>query len=370
MNQTEASQVKQPFYTKLAMILLSIYLIGYLAIQGKELLSPFIIAMLFAIMLLPAANFFEKKLRFSRTLSTFTSIFMLLGVILFLLYLLGSQLSTVADDWPVFKEQLMHTLDTTRTWLSHNMHIDSKKQITYIQDATSKIISSSTVILGTTVISASSLLLFLVFILIYCFFLLFYRRHIVHFLVYVFREDNKAIVYDILEQVQYVIRSYLLGLMLEMLLVSVACCMTFWILGIKYAILLGLIVGVFNIIPYIGIFSALLLSTIITFASGATLSTVGLVAVSVIIIHLIDSNFLLPVIVGSKVRINALITIAGVIIGEMMWGISGMFLSIPVVAILKIIFDRVDGLRPWGMLLGEETRMKKKKTKQPKITSS
>lgn len=368
MNQPEAQQKKQPFYTKLAMILLSIYLIGYLAIQGKELLSPFIIAMLFAIMLLPVAGFLEKKLFFSRTLSTFTSIFLLLGLILFLLYLLGSQLSTVASDWPIFKEQLTHTLETTRVWLTHNMHIDSKKQVTYIQDATSKIISSSTVILGTTVVSASSLLLFLVFILIYCFFLLFYRRHIRNFLVTVFRDENKAIVYDVLEQVQYVIRSYLLGLMLEMLLVSLACCITFWILGIKYAILLGLIVGVFNIIPYIGIFSALLLSTIITFASGAALGTVGLVAVSVIIIHLIDSNFLLPVIVGSKVKINALITIAGVIIGEMMWGISGMFLSIPVVAILKIIFDRVDGLKPWGMLIGEEAVTKKKKIRQIKKT--
>ena len=361
MNSSGTTKTAHPFYIKLPMILLSIYLIGYLAIQGKEFLSPFIIAFLFAILLLPVANFLERRLEFSRSLATFTSLFILLGLLVLLLYLLGSQLSTVAGDWPLFKAQLLHSIESARAWLSQNFHIDSKKQVSYIQDATSKIISSSTEILGTTFISASSLLLFLVFILIYCFFLLFYRRLIVQFLVRVFKEEHKSVVQDILEQVQYIIRGYLSGLLLEMLLVSVACCLTFWILGIRYAVLLGLIVGVFNIVPYIGIFSALLISTVITFASGAALTTVGLVALSVIVIHLIDSNFLLPVIVGSKVRINALMTIAGVIIGEMMWGISGMFLSIPIVAILKIIFDRVDGLQPWGMLLGEDAMTKKKR---------
>jgi predicted PurR-regulated permease PerM len=75
--------------------------------------------------------------------------------------------------------------------------------------------------------------------------------------------------------------------------------------------------------------------------------------------HLIDSNILLPVIVGSKVRINAFMTLLGVVIGEMLWGISGMFLSIPVIAITKIIFDRVESLQAWGMLLGEEEIIKK-----------
>jgi len=148
--------------------------------------------------------------------------------------------------------------------------------------------------------------------------------------------------------------------MLEMTIVAGVCCIAFWLLGIKYAILLGLITGLFNIIPYIGIFTALLLSTLITFATGAAAAKVLLVAVVVIGMHLIDSNVLLPVIVGSKVRINALVTLIAVIIGEMMWGISGMFLAIPVVAITKIIFDRIESLKPWGLLLGDE-----KDEKQP-----
>ncbi|MEP7254015.1 MAG: AI-2E family transporter, partial [Ginsengibacter sp.] len=149
-------------------------------------------------------------------------------------------------------------------------------------------------------------------------------------------------------------RKYVVGLFLEMSTVAVVCCTVFLLLGIKYAILLGLITAIFNIVPYIGIFSALALNVVITFATTAMAGKVLLVVITVVAMHLIDSNILLPMIVGSKVRINAFITLLGVVLGEMIWGISGMFLSIPVIAIMKIIFDRVESLKPWGVLLGDE----------------
>ena len=146
-----------------------------------------------------------------------------------------------------------------------------------------------------------------------------------------------------------------------MVIVSTVVCIVFWALDVKYAILLGLITGLFNIIPYLGIFTALLLSTLITFATAAVAGKVVLVIITLVITHLIDSNILLPVIVGSKVKINPLITVLGVVTGEMIWGISGMFLSIPVIAVMKIVFDRVESLKPWGLLLGEEEKPLRKK---------
>ena len=93
--------------------------------------------------------------------------------------------------------------------------------------------------------------------------------------------------------------------------------------------------------------------SLVTFATAGTAKLL-LVIGTVVAIHLIDSNVLLPVIVGSKVRINALITVFGVIVGEAVWGIPGTFLAIPVIAIAKIVFDRIDSLKPWGMLFGDE----------------
>jgi predicted PurR-regulated permease PerM len=141
-----------------------------------------------------------------------------------------------------------------------------------------------------------------------------------------------------------------------MAIVSTVVCIVFWALDVKYAILLGLITGLFNIIPYLGIFTALVLSTLITFATAAVAGKVVLVIITLVATHLIDSNILLPMIVGSKVKINPLITVIGVVVGEMIWGISGMFLSIPVIAVMKIVFDRVESLKPWGLLLGEEEK--------------
>jgi len=358
---TIQSYKDSPFYIKLPAILISLIAIGYLAILGKEVLSPLILATLFAILVLPLANFFEHKLKMRRSAASFFSLVNIVASIGFVLYLLGSQLSKLVQDWPLFKEQVITAFTNLQRWISDKFNLDTQKQMTYVNNATSKLLSSTTVVLGTTVLSVSSILLFLVFVMIYTFFLLFYRRLIVKFLVNVFKEENKLTVYEIIEQVQYIIRKYVAGLLLEMSIVTAACCITFWILGIKYAILLGLVVGIFNIIPYIGMFSALLLSSLITFATAAVTTKVILVIITIICVHLIDSNFLLPLIVGSKVRINALITLIGVIIGEMMWGISGMFFSIPVIAIMKIVFDRVEGLKPWGQLLGDEPDEKRPK---------
>lgn len=227
---------------------------------------------------------------------------------------------------------------------------------------------SGTVVLGATIISLSSMLLFLAFLFIYTFLFLVYRSLLMKFFIAVFLETNTRVVKDIIAQVQVIMRQYILGLLLEMAVVATAVSIVFSLLGVKYAVLLGVVTGLFNLIPYVGIFTALALSSLITFATAAGSGQVISVAVTLVVIHLIDSNILLPLIVGSKVKINALITVIGVVLGEMIWGIPGMFLSIPVIAVLKIIFDRVDSLKPWGILLGDE-HLKKKVKKAKKVVA-
>ena len=343
-----------PFYTKLAMILVSLIALGYIFILGKEILSPLLFSFLFAMALLPVAAFFEKKLKLPRSASSGLSVILLLAFISLILYFVGSQISELAKDWPMFKDSFSNTLNQLQNWVTIKFHIDVNKQMTYVHNETQKMLAQSAGVIGATVVSLSSVFLFLVFVMIDTFFLLFYRRLIIKFLIAVFAEENSQTVYDIVAQVEYIIRKYILGLLLEMAIVAAVCCFAFLIIGVKYAVLLGLITGLFNIIPYIGIFTSLVLSTIITVGTAATTTKVILVIATIVGMHLVDSNVLLPMIVGSKVKINALITVLGVIVGEMFWGIPGMFLSIPVIAISKVIFDRIESLKPWGMLLGDE----------------
>lgn len=348
-----------PFYLKLASVLVAIISLGYLTVIGKQLLCPLVFGFLFSILLLPLCQFLERKIKLHRGTASALSVVFLLLAIAILFYIIGSQFTSLTQDWPMFKAQFFESLHNFQQWISINFHIDLEKQMAYLNSATNSLANHSTSMIGATVASVSSILLFIVFILIDTFFLLFYRRLFLNFIIRAFKERNRAIILDIAEQVQFIIRKYILGLLLEMLIVAAVCCIVFLILGIKYAILLGLITGLFNVIPYIGIFTALLLNILITFATAAAGTKILLVLITVIAVHLIDSNVLLPVIVGSKVRINAFITLMGVVIGEMIWGIPGMFLSIPVIAIAKIIFERVESLQEWGMLLGDEERIKK-----------
>jgi predicted PurR-regulated permease PerM len=354
-----------PFYLKLALVMVGILSLGYLTVIGKEILCPLVFGFLFAILLLPLCRFLETKIKLHRGAASALSVVILLVALALLLYVIGSQLTSITQDWPVFKAQLTESLHQIHEWISQKFHVDLAKQMAYINSTANSIASHSTSMIGATVLSLSSLLLFIIFILIDTFFLLFYRRLFLKFIIRSFKEENSNVVLDITQQIQFIIRKYILGLLLEMLIVASVCCVVFLILGIKYAILLGLITGLFNIIPYIGIYTALLLNIIITFATGASGSIILLVLITVIAMHLIDSNILLPVIVGSKVKINAFITLIGVVVGEQLWGIPGMFLSIPVIAVAKIIFDRIESLQPLGMLLGHEELFEKPHKKIP-----
>lgn len=355
----------QPFYAKFAFVLIGIMSIGFLIILGKEILDPLIFGFLFAILLLPLCNFFERRLKMPRSMAGFLAILLMVGFISGIVYLIGTQISNLANDWPMLKEQVSKSFADIQVWIQHTFHINAEKQMVYVNDTTDKIVASGTSIFGTTFGAVSSLLLFYIFILIFTFLILFYRRLLFRFVIYVFDEDAADTVHNIAEKIQSILRKYIIGLLLEMLIVAVVACIAFWIIGVKYAILLGIITGLFNIIPYVGIFSALLLSTLITFATGA-ISKAIIVAVVVVVIHAIDSNVILPMVVGSKVRLNALVTFIGIILGEMLWGLSGMFLSIPVIAIFKIIFDNVNDLKPWGYLLGGDYEYKQEAAEEMK----
>jgi len=350
-----------PFYTKLAMVLISLIALFYIAILGQTVLAPLVFGLLFAVLLLPLANVLERKLRLPRSISSILSVLLLLAAINLILYLVGAQISTLTEDWPLFKQQVLSSLNDLQHWISTKFHIRIKQQNAYLDNATSKLLATGSTVLSTAVMSISSTVLFMIFIMFDTFFLLYYRRLIVRFLVSVFKEENAVTVYDIIAHIQSRIRQYIFGLFLEMIIVATATFLALWFLGVKYALLLGLITGLFNVVPYIGILTAMILSALVTFATAGA-AKVLIVAGTIFGIHLIDANVLLPIIVGSKVRINALITVLGVIVGENIWGITGTFLAIPVIAMTKIIFDRIEPLKPWGLLLGDE-----KEEEQPPV---
>lgn len=342
-----------PFYTKLAHILICLIALVYIAIAGQTIIAPIIFALLFSFLLLPLAGFLEKKCKFPRLLSSAVSLLGLTFVILTMVYLLGSQISDLAQDWPAFQLQVIDAVARLQTWIENTFNIDTTDQVNYLSQGALSAFSTGTSIIGFTLLSVSSLLIFFVLIFFYTFFILLHRRLLLRFIVAVFPEKHSVTVYNVASEVEYIVKRYVFGIFLQMSIVTVLTCIGFAIIGIKYSFLLGLITGIFNVIPYVGILIAFLLAAIVTFAT-TSFTHVLLVVLVLSIIHIIDGNFIMPKIVGSKVKINTLIALLGLVMGEMIWGITGMLLSIPVIAVIKVIFDHVDGLKPWGMLLGED----------------
>jgi predicted PurR-regulated permease PerM len=147
---------------------------------------------------------------------------------------------------------------------------------------------------------------------------------------------------------------YITGLLTETSIVAVLNIIGLLIIGAPFAILLGLIAAILNLIPYIGGLIAVVLTALITFSNTGSVTKMVYAIVIFMIVQLIDNNFLVPKVIASRVKLNALISIVGVLIGGALCGVGGMFLSIPFLAICKVIFDRVDDLKPWGKVLGDD----------------
>ncbi|SKA29612.1 Predicted PurR-regulated permease PerM [Chitinophaga eiseniae] len=356
------TEFKLPFNARLTFTLLSLILLVYIAHMASSIIIPLLFAFLISIMLLPVTYFLEKR-KFPRGLAAAVAVLLFIIVILLIMLLMGTQMQAFIADFPQLERKLLDTVTSLQEWIDHRFHISSNAQLSYLQKAALGTLGTATSFISQTFLSLSSLIVFVVFVLLYSFFMLFYRKLLVTFLVRLFQEKHRDTLLDVLARTRFIIKSYVGGLMIEMVVVAFLNTAVFLILGIKYAILLGVMAAIFNIIPYIGIFTALIISMLVTLTTGTPISALQ-VGIALFLIHLLDSNVLLPRIVGSKVKINALVTIVGVVMGNMLWGIPGMFLAIPIIAIIKIVCESVDYMNPWAILLGDEQEEKTKKVNQ------
>lgn len=363
------------FLPKLALVLFCLLAVGYILVLGHSLLAPLCFSLLMSMLLLPVSKFLERRLRFKFSLANIVSVLLMVVVVGGIVFFFANQLSSIWQDWPLLKEKANVSYHELQHWITNTFGVNTQKQLDYLNDSTEKALATSAAIVATTLATVSSTALFIGFTLLFTFFVLNYRKNLYNFLISVFKEEHKENVVAIVNQIQFIIKRYILGLFLQMFIVVMLITIGLTILGVKYAILLGLIAGIFNVVPYLGIFTALLISCLITFATAGAGKILFVLALF-IGTHALDANILMPTIVGSKVKINPLIAFIGIVVGEMLWGISGMFLCIPYLAILKIIFDRIDSLKPWGILMGSEDHKKRKlrlprfKNKPKKVTTT
>ncbi|HTC00937.1 MAG TPA: AI-2E family transporter [Ferruginibacter sp.] len=348
-----------PYYVRLCAKLLLLFLIGWIAYLGKTIIVPIYFSILLAILLLPLANFLER-LKIPQGIADMTAVFAAVLIIVVLVYFLSTQLSSFVTDMPSIKKHLSEHYATLRDWINHKFNVSFTQQTTFVRNTTKQLTSSGGEYVGQTFSSLTETFILTVMVGIYTFLILFYRHLIRKFLLAVFIEEHLSRVKEVLVETKSMVKNYMMGLLIEMAIIATVNSIILLCLGIKYAIFLGVFIAILNLVPYVGIITGILFAVLVTLTTSSNMNDILWIIVSLGIVHLIDSNVLMPRIVGSKVKINALCAITGVLLGGSLMGIAGVFLALPTLAILKIIFDRVDELKPWGILLGDEFHAEKK----------
>lgn len=342
-----------PFYARLSLHLISVFILGTIIYVGKSIIMPICFAIVLAMLLLPIVNWLMR-----RGLPGVPA--MILAVLLAMLfasgilYFLSSQVADFMNDLPAIKEKLNHHISTVQEWINDKLNISPKQQEAAVETAKKDIEQSGTAGMGTALMGIASAVITLILLPIYTFLILFYRKLIHKFLLDVFPTRHRSRVEDVLEESKKIVQGYLVGLLLEMAIVTVLNATGLLILGVQYSIFLAVLAAILNLIPYVGMLVASVICMAVTLTTSENMSDIVWVGAILVAVQFIDNNFIAPYVVSAKVRINALVSIIGVLIGGALAGVSGMFLSIPAIAILKAIFDRVEGLKPWGDILGDD----------------
>lgn len=343
--------VRLPLYLKLSTIILGLVAFFYVLYIGREILVPLTFALIFSILLNPVTNFLVK-LRFNRVVAIILAIFLMMILTGGILFFIASQVSMFSDAFPELKTKFNTILNQILVWITETFNIKKSQVMAWVHDQEKKGMSSVGGIIGETLSAMSGIAIIFLIIPVYMFLFLFYKPLLMEFIARLFSSDKHKVVHEVLQQTKSLIQNYLVGLMIEMSIVAALNSIALLIIGIRYAILLGVIGAILNLIPYIGGLIAISLPMIMGLLTDDPMSSLFVLA-AYILVQFIDNNFLVPKIVASKVQINALVSIIVVLIGGAIWGFSGMFLSIPLTAIIKVVFDRVDTLKPFGYLIGD-----------------
>jgi predicted PurR-regulated permease PerM len=345
---------KYPFYVRITVILFGLILASFALANLRDILIPFSFALFLAILLNPLVDRLERW-RLPRVPSIVLGLLVAIVVIGGVWYFLAVQMSHFTDQLPVFERKMGDLVARLQQELSRKIPLDRQNHyLAQVKSGVEPLVAHALGSVAGTLITVSLLPL-------YTFLLLYYKTLILNFLYEIFAEDKEGEVRTVLRQVRGSMQSYIYGLLIEGLIVATMNTLALLLLGVPYAVLLGVMGAILNVLPFFGGILAALLPIGVATITKDGIHTQIAIAISYIIIQFIDNHFLIPYIVSSRVRINALISILAVLLGAAVWGLSGMFLSIPFIGVLKIIFDRIPEMQPWGRLLGSEVEVRKRR---------
>jgi predicted PurR-regulated permease PerM len=349
-----------PYVVRLAAILISLFLIAAVLYYTRVVVVPLLFSVIFSVMLFPFSLRFEKW-GFSKGFASFITVFIATIVLVFLAYLIIRQIGIFLQQTPQLTDKSGKIIDSIQQFATKRFGIKKavlanglKEQIAQLPVlATNKLATSLPVITG--------FVINIFLIPVYVFFLLYYRHFFLEFFYKIFHESERIAIDETLEKLEVVIKGYIFGQFLDVLIIGMLNSLVLYFIGIGYPLILGFGLSFLCIVPYLGMVIG---SIVVLLAGLLTTNTTWqpLTAFGVLwVVHIIDSNIVAPNIIGSRISINPLIAIFILFLFGELWGLAGLLLAFPLAAILKVIFDVIPALKAYGFLLGEPQKYHLKK---------
>lgn len=345
------------FLKRTNQILLFIVLTGFILYFAKAWLIPLTLGGLLAMLLLPVCRWFEKR-KIPRVGAVALSVLLLILIVAGFMILFISQITRFSDDLPAIEAQARARLGELQSYLDEVLNIPPEEQIRYLSDTLDNLFDSIGLYARMVIRAISQSLLFFFIIVVYAFLILLYRWRIAEFILQLMPQERQEETRQVLQQSVDVAASYLAGVLIVVSILSTINSIGLLLLDIPNAIFFGILAGVLNIIPYIGSFLGSVLPVIFALLMYDSIWIAVTVAALFIVMQSLESYLLTPNITGSKVSLNPLSTIAVLLLGQLLWGIAGIIMFIPLLGITKVIMDNVSWLRPLGLLIGNRNRDK------------
>ena len=194
--------------------------------------------------------------------------------------------------------------------------------------------------------------LFVSFVPFLIFFMLAAKKQIVQVTIELFPPGHRAQANDTLNKISTMLRGYVLGNALVAVILVLVSWAFFYAIGLEYPFMAGLVSGLLNLVPYLGLILAWIPPFVIGMGQWNDLSHFLIVAGVLTALHLITLNLLIPSIIGRRVHLNALAVTMALLFWGWAWGAMGLILAIPMVATAKVVCDHIEGLQPIGRWLG------------------
>ena len=342
-----------PVTVRRSIELAGLFIVGMIIVAGRMVIFPLLTAVYLSIVLLPCVRFFRRR-KLPEAISIVLSLFVLFISLGAIIWFFSAQVSRLIADFPEIKENVMLHLNDLSSWINSKTNFSTEKQLQILRDQSGNVLNNAGAMISGAATSLTSVFIFIGLLPIYIFLTLFYRNLLARFIFLWFPKEDYVRVEEGIRETESIIKSYLVGLLIQVSYITFLLGGALLILGIEHALLIGVIFAILNLIPYVGALFGNIIGVLLTLTSSQEFGPVLTVLITIAVVQFLDNNILMPKIVGSKVKINALASIVAVIIGGSIGGIAGMFLSLPTVAVMKIIFDRTDNLKQWGVLLGDK----------------